>query len=609
MKVLVGRQAPSLLFLLLLWNPVVTANNNDNNNNHSDKPPERHLLLNIFDTTLSTTTTEGAYVPATWYVASSAAEKTIDPSCHICPAGQQVTRPFFVVELASSYFLTPDNNNNDDQEEEEEEDTLFLTCSYLQEQMNAMPDKFTSCQPSFEMLYADDCQCEPAPSSPPSPTTTTTTTLAPLPSIAPTAATTPTPTAAPAVTEIVAETTDMPTLFTTTAEPTIHVDAATTPTTTMPPTTSAPVADTETETETETETTEIHETCQICPAGQDVTLPMTVIELPAEYHSLTPGNNNNNNGNAFVTCALLESSLESYPEMYVTPCEPSFVELFADACGCATTDDGAGGAVVMEPTSSPVMEIVPEDVVPTSSPVAGTEEEEEETAAATTTPPPLLGWCSLCPFGEEITLPNAIVPVPDDLISPVVSFTTCALLQLAAKTLDSLQDQCLELPSMYAESCGCAPAIAPTTSPVAEIEADEEGSGPTRAPIANTEIECSICESGQVITNPDAVVVLAQGSVVAGREIYITCELLELAAKDNPISIIDLCPDLNAIYAETCGCAVATEVALEEEEKNGDYESDNGSSSSSSRQWRQQKQLCSILPTGAAVALLLPLML
>jgi hypothetical protein len=150
----------------------------------------------------------------------------------------------------------------------------------------------------------------------------------------------------------------------------------------------------------------------------------------------------------------------------------------------------------------------------------------------------VLSKCFMCGDGE-MTMPEGIVTNHDGRTA------RCDVLDANPKEITL--EACMNIQALTKEPCGCLSRPAPDTSMLNDV----------------IPFECSICGKG-VMTNPDGVVTTPQGQ--AAR-----CNALEANAKTIPE---DICPDIQQISKEPCGCTSdETEPAEEVEPWFGDDDS------------------------------------
>jgi hypothetical protein len=65
--------------------------------------------------------------------------------------------------------------------------------------------------------------------------------------------------------------------------------------------------------------------------------------------------------------------------------------------------------------------------------------------------------CNVCGFGEELTLPDTVIRVPEGLVLEGITFSTCGQLQAALEFEPEKisEDLCSSLQTYYKEFCGC----------------------------------------------------------------------------------------------------------------------------------------------------------
>jgi hypothetical protein len=167
--------------------------------------------------------------------------------------------------------------------------------------------------------------------------------------------------------------------------------------------------------------------CSVCLPGMNLSLPDMIVDIPEGIEGIE--------GITQLPCSIIDQGVMDRPDLFTEETCQQLRDLFMDPCGCVFP----GETIVPEPT--------------------------------TTTDPPVSGGttaCTICPEGQEITTPDAVVSIPDDISLPGgVSFATCSLVEGALESNPDIVDEatCASLQAFYAELCGCMPVDATTTVP------------------------------------------------------------------------------------------------------------------------------------------------
>ena len=170
--------------------------------------------------------------------------------------------------------------------------------------------------------------------------------------------------------------------------------------------------------------------------------------------------------------------------------------------------------------------------------------------------------CDICGSGLEVTNFDAVVEITGQTLTP-----TCAELQQAG--LDEIipEGQCELVASFIFDTCGCAPAAAPTppTPPVMAPPPSPMPVPNTQAPVAGDRTlapsqtqatpvnpPCKICGEGLVVKELDVIVTLP------GFSITPTCLEFQQAGLEGQIPAYQ-CPSVPLMITTICGCILASE--------------------------------------------------
>ena len=206
---------------------------------------------------------------------------------------------------------------------------------------------------------------------------------------------------------------------------------------------------------------------------------------------------------------------------------------------------------VVEPTSVPSPTI---EVVPTISPV--TPEVTVEPTSPPTPVPTIEVVPTTPPVTPEVTLEPTSPPTPVPTIE-VVPTTPPVTPEV------TLEPTSLPTPVPTIEVVPTAPPVTPEvtmepTSPPTPVPAPTVEVVPTSPPVTpevtmeptSQEVDCSsICAPGEEITLPNSAI------EIPGDIAFTTCALLEIALRETPDAVKDVCPLLDSVYSEQCGCA------------------------------------------------------
>jgi hypothetical protein len=211
-------------------------------------------------------------------------------------------------------------------------------------------------------------------------------------------------------------------------------------------------------------------------SGGDVTFDVTVVS-----------SNNDQESSYYYTGYSVTVAAEDTPSPSVAEVSPEPTEAAesAEPTGSPAPTEIAESA---EPTGSPAPTEVAESAEPTGSPapteVAESAEPTGSPAPTISALPTFMEKCMICPEGQKVGAPGAIIEIED-------MSTSCGELEETAEGAYVPPALCPQAQEIAAESCDCTPidgaAPDPTETPVAApvttpTEAPTEGSVPTAAP-------------------------------------------------------------------------------------------------------------------------------
>ena len=251
--------------------------------------------------------------------------------------------------------------------------------------------------------------------------------------------------------------------------------------------------------------------CNLCPDGQDVGNPDTVL----------PGSD--------ISCEAYSFFLAFANE---TECEEARPPVLQSLCGCPSistsgNDDGQAPCQLCADGSAPgnanldIPEVNFTCSVFSSLLLANTNQTECAEIQSSILPQfcgcpsNTTSSCSICPDGGTVGNPNVIVSLPD---SSDGDNLTCAQYELALQFTPALGeddelDACASIQQLLSEPCGCANPIVPN---------------------------CTLCEDGSPSPNQDVVF-----------DVNTTCATLEQGARAFPNAV---CPSLQGTAGTYCGC-------------------------------------------------------
>ena len=347
-----------------------------------------------------------------------------------------------------------------------------------------------------------------------------------------------------------------------------------------------------------------------CFSFNDFSGPGTVIVAgdpdPLLYEGVTLNNFGTDDDGLTCSFLALVSSLDQSPS--------TCVEYDAAECSIAPSSGATTTTTpVAENTSNPA---VSETTEPTTSPVETPAVSPTSSPPTTTTPESPVDEeeesfvCHVCPDGEEMTLPQALVVIPAGFVTDSESFVTCELLEESiAMNSEQVVDLCADIHQNFARPCGCSPIDADDGDNDNEEEEDStppatESTSPSVSESPDGEEEnpfvCHICPDDEKITLPQATIVIPAG-FISDMQSFVTCDLMERSITLNSEQVADFCKLIQQNYAAPCGC-LPIEDGVDGEEGSDSDEDDLADEAASSDLTRRRLLLSSFV---ALVVLLL----